>query len=190
MIPHPKLTTSRLELRSFLDTDAQRVAELANDEELSRNLRSFGFPYSIEDANQWLQDLPIEWKKGQSATFAICIHGADEDLAPELVGAIGILLDPQSNRGELGYWIGRSYWGKGIATEAGKSLLDFAFGQLCLNKVTAECLVRNPGSSRVLEKLGMVQEGIIPNHFRKEESGDYCDVRAFGLLRSTWNQRS
>ena len=189
MIEQPTLATSRIELRPFRPTDVDRVAELANDEELSKNLRSFGFPYTVEDARQWLGTMPEEWEQGESAIFAIWVRGSERVIEPELVGAIGIAMDQQSNRGELGYWIGRSYWGQGFATEAGVSILDFAFGQLCLNKVTAECVSRNPASSRVLEKLGMVQEGLFPKHFRKYESDDYCDVQAFGLLRAAWNER-
>jgi RimJ/RimL family protein N-acetyltransferase len=185
----PTFTTSGLVLRPFHVEDIPRVAELANDEQLSINLRSFGFPYTVEDASQWIQTLGKEWASGQSTVFAVCVRDTEDTRESTLVGAIGIVLDRQSNRGELGYWIGRSYWGQGIATEAGNSMLDFAFGQLCLNKLTAECLTRNPASSRVLEKLGMVQEGFFAKHFRKHEGDDYCDVQAFGLLRTAWNER-
>lgn len=188
MIPQPTLKTQRLELRPFSANDAERVAELANDEELSRNLRSFDFPYGIDDANQWLGELVSEWEQGKSVVFAICVFD-DDSAASELVGSIGIVLDPQSNRGELGYWIGRSYWGQGIATEACQSMLDFAFSQLGLNKVVAECLDKNPASARVIEKIGMVQEGYFPKHFRKNVTEEYCDVRAFGLLKAAWNGR-
>lgn len=188
MIPQPILNTSRLKLRPFSDTDAPRVAELANDEEVSRNLRSFDFPYSLDDAKDWVGELPVEWEQGRSAVFAVCFEQA-ESHEQELVGAIGIVLDQQSNRGELGYWVGRKYWGQGIATEASQSMLDFAFGQLGLNKVVAECLVRNPASARVIEKVGMVQEGALEKHFRKNVGDEYCDVRVFGLLRTAWNGR-
>ena len=189
MNSQPTLKSRLLELRPLRASDAQRVAELANDEELSRNVRSFGFPYTLDDANEWLHQLPEEWDRGQSAVFAICPRENDSSSESQLVGAAGIVLDQQSNRGELGYWIGRGYWGQGIATEAGKLMLDFAFGQLCLNKVTAECLTRNPASAKVLEKLGLKQEGYFEKHFRKLEGDEYCDVRAFGLPRSAWNQR-
>jgi len=188
MIPQPTLNASRLVLRPFAATDANRVAELANDEAITRNLRSFSYPYSLEDAEQWLGQLPGEWEQGKSAVFAICVGSAESQL-DELVGAIGIVLDSQSNRGELGYWIGRSYWGQGIATEASQSILDFGFGQLGLNKVVAECLTRNPASARVMEKVGMVQEGLFEKHFRKNLADEYCDVRAFGLLKAAWNRR-
>ena len=141
MIPQPILETSRLRLRPFSMSDARRVAELANDEELSRNLRSVEYPYSLEDAEDWVGELSGEWEQGKSAVFAVCFRQAEPQ--EELVGTIGIVLDQQSNRGELGYWVGRSYWGQGVATEASQSMLDFAFGQLGLNKVVAECLDRN-----------------------------------------------
>ena len=188
MIPQPTLNTQRLELRPLTASDATRVAELANDEELSRNLRSFGFPYGIDDANEWLAEVLDEWEQGKSAAFAVCVVTA-ESVSNELVGSIGIVLDPQSNRGELGYWIGRNYWGQGIATDASQMMLDFAFGQLGLNKIVAECLDRNPASARVLEKIGMLQEGFLKKHFRKNVTEEYCDVRVFGLLKATWNAR-
>ena len=127
MIPQPILNTSRLKLRPFSAADTQRVAELANDEEISRNLRSFEFPYSLDDAKDWVSGLPAEWEQGKSAVFAICF-GQAEPQQEQLVGAIGIVLDQQSNLGELGYWVGRKYWGQGIATEASQSMLDLRLG--------------------------------------------------------------
>lgn len=188
MISQPSISNSRTLLRPFALTDAQRVAELANDEQVSQTLRSFEYPYSINDARNWISELPGEWEQGKSAVFGVSLPG-NESRSEELVGAVGIVLDPQSNRGELGYWIGRNYWGQGIATEACVSILDFAFGQLLLNKVVAECLAKNPASARVLEKVGMVQEGYLKDHFRKYATDPYCDVRVFGLLRTAWNER-
>ena len=187
MIPQPILETSRLRLRPFSNSDTRRVVELANDKELSKNLRSVEYPYSPGDAEDWVSGLSDEWQQGKSAVFAVCLRQGESP--QELVGAIGIVLDQQSNRGELGYWVGRKYWGQGIATEASQSMLDFAFGQLGLNKVVAECLVRNPASARVIEKVGMVQEGFLEKHFRKNVADEYCDVRVFGLLRAAWNGR-
>lgn len=215
MIPQPNLDTSRLILRPFTDSDVDRVAELANDELLSRNLRSFTYPYSVEDARSWVTGLPGEWETGKSAVFAICLRSQESRLllressavtdqatsaerkatiepSPDklLVGAIGIVFEQPSNRAEVGFWLGRQYWGQGITTEACVSVLDFAFAQLGLNKVYAECLTRNPASAAVLQKVGMVQEGVLKKHFRKHEAEDYNDVLLFGLLRSVWNDRA
>lgn len=188
MISQPSIATSRIVLRPFTPSDVNRVAELANDEEVARNSRSFSYPYSTEDAANWIGEVGREWDQGKSVVFAVSLQ-AIESQAEQLVGSVGLVLDQQSNRGELGYWLGRSYWGQGIATEACVSILDFAFGELLLNKVVAECLVRNSASEAVLKKIGMVQEGHLKNHFRKSETDPYCDVRVFGLLRDAWNQR-
>jgi len=189
MIQQPTLKTSRLKLRPFCSADDQRVAKLVNDEETSRNLKGVDFPYSLEDATSWISELPGEWEQGKSAVFAICVKGTDSPDAEELVGAVGIVLDQQSSRGELGYWVGRDFWGQGIATEACQSMLDFGFNELGLNKVVAECLDRNPASANVLKKIGMVQEGLLKQHFRKNVADQYCDVLAFGILKSAWNAR-
>lgn len=188
MIPQPNLCTPRLELRALTAADAVRVAELVNDEDLTRSLRTFEVPFGIDDARRWLAEVIAEWEEGKSAVFGICVGSPGTD-QKGLVGAIGIVLDSQSNRGELGYWIGRNYWGQGIMTDACHAMLDFAFGQLGLNKVVAECLERNPASARVMEKIGMVQEGLLQKHFRKNVTEEYCDVRVFGLLKATWNAR-
>jgi len=193
MIPQPNLETLRLVLRPFGSADVQPVAQLVNDEQLSRNLRTFTYPFSIDDAGRWVGELSGEWETGKSAVFAICRKATDQILDdgadPLLVGAVGIVIEQPSNRAEVGFWVGRQYWGQGIATEACVSLLDFAFGQLGLNKVYAECLTRNPASSAVLQKVGMVQEGVLAKHFRKSQTEEYCDVQVFGLLRSVWNER-
>ena len=186
MIPQPNLKTSRLVLRPFESTDIDRVAGLVNDEELLRNLRDFRWPYTRDDAQQWVERLPADWETGKSAVFAICLNGF---APPQLVGSIGLVFEQPSNRAEIGYWIGREYWGQGIATEASVSMLDFAFSELGLHRVYAECLTRNPASAAVLKKVGMTEEGLLRGHFRKEESEEYCDVQLFGLLREAWNER-
>ena len=186
MIPQPNLKTSRLVLRPFESSDIDRVADVANDEELSRNLRDVGWPYTRDDARRFIEPLAGDWEAGRSAVFAICLSRSAEQ---QLVGAIGLVFEQPSNRAEIGYWIGREYWGRGIATEASVSVLDFAFSEFRLHRVYAECLTRNPASAAVLKKVGMTEEGLLRGHFRKEETEEYCDVQLFGLLREAWNER-
>lgn len=186
MIPQPNLKTSRLVLRPFTVADVDRVADLLNDEAMSRNLRTATWPYSRTNAQQWIESLLGAWEAGRSAVFAVCLNRGSE---PQLVGAIGLVFEQPSNRAELGYWVGRDEWGQGIATEACVSVLDFAFSELGIQRVYAECLDRNPASAAVLKKVGMSQEGVLARHFRKDETDEYCDVQLFGLLRSAWNER-
>ena len=187
MIPQPNLKTLRLILRPFSIADADPVAELLNDKVMTRNLRDVPWPYSLKDAQQWIGRLSGDWESGDAAVFAVFLLQQAE--SPRLVGAIGLVFEQPSNRAELGYWVGRDDWGQGIATEACVSVLDFAFSELGIQRVYGECLARNPASAAVLKKVGMSQEGVLANHFRKDETDEYCDVQVFGLLRSDWNDR-
>ena len=80
-------------------------------------------------------------------------------MAPQLVGSCGLGRRP-SGAVEMGYWIGRSFWGRGFATEASRALIDIARG-LGLPRLEASHFLDNPASARVLEKLGFEPLGII-----------------------------
>lgn len=193
MIPLPELTTARLTLRAFRIEESPQVARLVNDPEITKDLRSFDSPYSVTDARNWLVRLPDDWEQGRSAVFAICLRhssGLTTEKPRTLIGSIGMLLDRRSNRGEMGYWVGRDFQGNGFCQEAAVAVLDFAFNGLGLHKVTSECLARNPASARVLEKSGFTQEGFLKQHFRKHEHEPFADVQVFGLLKEQWNQRN
>jgi [ribosomal protein S5]-alanine N-acetyltransferase len=91
-------------------------------------------------------------------------------------------VDKDNLKGELGYWIGRPFWGKGFATEAVKSMMLFGFEALELNKIWASALSRNIGSTTVLQKAGMVKEGVL-----KQERlilGKFEDIEIFGIVKS------
>lgn len=186
MLPLPNLSTKRLCLRPFCESDAPRVSLLANHPDVVQDLRTFDVPYTEQDAAQWLATLGPMWDLGQAAVFAICLK--EKETNP-VVGATGLVIDTQSQRAECGYWIGKDHWGNGICSEALPALLDFGFAQLGLNKITAECLIRNVASAAVLTKAGFVQEGHFRSHFRKRIDEEFHDILAWGLLREHWNQR-
>jgi len=66
-----------------------------------------------------------------------------------------------AEEGEIWYLVDPEFWGRGIATEAVKQLLDFGFGELALHRIWASCLPENPASERVLQKVGMGREGFL-----------------------------
>ncbi len=86
--------------------------------------------------------------------------------------------------GELGYWIAPEAWGNGYATAAGECMVEYAFTELGLHRVTASTFETNDASQRVIEKIGFVQEGVA----RKSAyvDGEWCDVLRFGLLEEEW----
>lgn len=181
-VPQPELMTSRLLLRQFTLEDIARLAVLANDQEIAANTRSIPYPYSKEHAAEWIANTISNWNKGLGVGFAICCRQNNE-----LMGAIGILIDSENERAELGYWVGCDFRGNGFCTEAGIALLDFGFASLGLNKICAHHFTRNPASGRVLEKLGLKQEGLAKSHVKKLEL--FEDIAFFGLTKSDWNSR-
>ena len=84
-----------------------------------------------------------------------------------LVGSIALHPNARDDNGEIGYWIGRPYWGQGYATEAAREVVRYGFEELGLHRVHANHLGSNPASGKVLEKVGMTREGTRPEHYKK-----------------------
>jgi RimJ/RimL family protein N-acetyltransferase len=90
-------------------------------------------------------------------------------------------LECEHDRAELGYWIGKPFWGRGYATEAARALVQYGFDTLGLHRIYARHLTRNPASGRVLHKIGMTHEGYRRKHEKKW--GIYEDDKLYGILR-------
>lgn len=172
----PTLRAERLLLRPFTGTDAERTGELAGDREISDTAIRIPYPYFPELARAWIATHQAEWETGRSVSFAITLEGSGE-----LIGAVGLTLDRENRSAELGFWIGRPYWGMGYASEAARAVVRFAFEELALNRVWAYHLVRNEASRRVLEKTGLRHEGTLRQAVYHR--GRYEDVAVFARLR-------
>ncbi|MEM8982468.1 MAG: GNAT family N-acetyltransferase [Pseudomonadota bacterium] len=139
-------------LRPLVVTDSAALAELANDRDIWLNLRdAFPHPYRRDDADAFIafvQDLPSE------AALAIEVAGA-------FAGVIGATRgsDVQACGAEVGYWLGRSFWGRGIATDALSAFRDWLFSDTDLLRLFALPFTDNTASCRVLEKSGFQKEG-------------------------------
>lgn len=175
----PTLHTERLRLRPFEATDAQAVQRLAGDHAIYATTANIPHPYEDGVAEAWIGSLAGRFQEGKEATFA-AVRKEDG----QLVGAIGLVLAPNSRSGELGYWIGRPHWNQGFATEAAQRLLAYAFEDLALHRVHAHHFRRNPASGRVMQKCGMVREGLLREHFQKD--GHHEDIVLYGILQREW----
>jgi RimJ/RimL family protein N-acetyltransferase len=90
----------------------------------------------------------------------------------------------EPGRGDVGYWLGKPYWGQGLMTEALTAVLDLCFADLDQVKVEAEVFTTNPRSMRLVERLGMQLEGTIRSaHFKR---GQWVDAHIYGILREEW----
>jgi len=98
-----------------------------------------------------------------------------------VVGACALHCDPGNARAELGYVLGRDYWGRGLVPEAVLAVLRFAFTQTQLNRIEAFCLVEHSSSARVLEKCGFRFEGV--QRERELIKGRFADMKCYAMLR-------
>jgi [ribosomal protein S5]-alanine N-acetyltransferase len=174
------LVSKRLRLRAFTEKDSPRVQELANNQELA-DLIGLPYPYKLEYAKSWISSQPALVEQEIEFPFAITIIESDEP-----IGTITIRVDKTNKRGELGYWMGRAYWGRGYATEAVKRLLTFGFEDLNLNKMWALAISRNTASISVLQKAGLQKEGTLSQH--KFLLNRFEDVEVFGLLKEDYEK--
>lgn len=173
MAQHPTLNTERLLLRRMEITDLPNLMKYASNKNVSDKVFGYPFPYLEEDAIARINTV-IEGFKNKNR-FIFTITQKDEN---ELIGEIGMRLETEHNKAEIGYWIAEPYWGKGIATEAVEAVLKFGFEELKLNKIFATCFDGNDVSGKVLEKNRMILEGeLIQEYFFKGEYRDCLQYR-------------
>ena len=148
-----EIQLSRAKLRKPGTEDAQSMAKHANNAKIAANMRNgFPHPYTLENAQQWIEMVNTTPK---SHILAIEVDN-------EVAGGVGIHYfdDIYCLGGEIGYWLGEPHWNKGIATEALKAMVQYAFTNTDLIRLQAGVFEHNPGSRRVLEKAGFTLEGI------------------------------
>ena len=177
----PTLRANRLTLRPFVPDDAFDVERLAGAREVADTTLNIPHPYPRGGAARWIALHEPAWVEGTGATFAIVANETGK-----LVGAVGLTIKRQFERGELGYWIAKDHWGRGYATEASKAIIDFGFGTLGLHRIQAHHLVRNPASGRVMQKLGMRQEGIERDAVIKW--GRHESIALYSILEPEWRE--
>jgi len=178
-LPTPTLRTNRLLLRPFADADADALFALQSNAVVLR---------------YW--DAPAWGERSQAERFiAVCKQMEQEGSGVRLAierATDGVFIgwcclvkwNPDYRSARIGYCLDDAAWGQGFATESAGSLLQWGFDTLDLNRVQAETDTRNGASSRVLEKLGFVREGML-----REDcvvNGEVSDSWVYGLLRRQW----
>jgi len=163
-----------VKLRDFEKSDSKRLVSLLNNKNIWDNLRDYiPYPYTEKDAIEYIDfcnsQKPITY-------FAIEYNG-------ELVGSIGLILqrDVYRKSAEIGYWIGESYWGKGITSKAAKLIVDYGFKKLDIVRIYTGIFDYNIASQKVLTNNGFVNEGVFKNAIFK--NGKLCDEVRFSIIK-------
>ncbi len=174
------LLTERLLLRPISPADKAAVLRYVGHELIAATTLNIPHPYPPEAFEQFLA-ATAEARAAGLAHLFVLIRRADD----ELVGQMGLHIEPRHRRAELGYWIGVPHWGQGYATEAARRLVDWGFGALGLNRIYATHFAENPASGRVMQKAGMRHEGVLRQHvFRFDRPRDLV---CYGILREEWS---
>jgi ribosomal-protein-alanine N-acetyltransferase len=172
----PKLITERLVLRGPLEKDIQPVFDIHADLDV---MRYYGVePYdSLEKSKKHLDWLAKIHKEETGLRWIITLK--DEDT---YIGDVGFYdWEKKHRRAEIGYILGKPYWGKGIMTEAIRAALDYGFNEMNLNRIQALIDPRNDASKRVAEKHGFKYEGTFRDY--EYEYGDFIDLGMYSVLK-------
>ncbi|MCR9121171.1 MAG: GNAT family N-acetyltransferase [Phyllobacteriaceae bacterium] len=149
----PVLTTERLVLRMPVHDDADELAVIANSREIAEMTARMPHPYTRADAANYIQAV----HEGRVEGYVYAVTIADTG---RLIGMCAVTNRPPSGDLEVGYWIGRAWWGKGYASEAASAVVDLAFRVTGTNVIYAGSRTVNPRSRQVLVKQGFELMGL------------------------------
>lgn len=153
------ILTPRLKLRPPVLADAPTISLYTSDPGVARMTGAIPLPNPIVAVEGWLLILKARKPLGLDHVYAIEAEG-------EFAGVIGV--HAHGAEREIGYWLGRPFWGQGYATEAAQAIVREAEG---LWPLTAAHYIDNPASGRVLEKAGFVYTGVIEPRFALARGG-------------------
>jgi RimJ/RimL family protein N-acetyltransferase len=178
-----ELRTERLLLRDFLASDFEFVHAYASDPEVVRYM-DWG-PNTEADTRAFLERSLAPSTAEQRTNFELAVIDTHSNT---LLGGAGLHVDASGIQAMIGYCFARAAWGRGIATEASAALVQFGFHDLGLHRIWAGCDSENHRSRRVLEKLGMRQEG----HLRENVfvRSAFRDTLLFAVLQQEWQPPS
>ncbi len=154
--PFVPLTTERLTLRPFAAEDAAELHRLINDWEVCRTLAAVPFPYSRDLADEWIASSHASLTDGRAWHLVITGQEGEKEV---VVGGVGLRLSKDARSARLGYWVGRRFWGHGVASEAAGKLARWAMANLDLDRLEATVATDNPGSIAVLRRIGFRHVG-------------------------------
>lgn len=177
------IPTKRLALRFLSETDLPAIYTIFSHPEV---MRYWSYPPWTDpsQAQQWLLNVQEGYDSGTALQL-----GIERNADPALVGTCTLFqFHAASRRAEIGYALGRPYWGAGYMHEALQALLGYAFQTLKLNRLEADIDPRNLASAKTLERLGFQKEG----HLRERwiVNNEISDTALYGLLQREWQARS
>jgi ribosomal-protein-serine acetyltransferase len=174
----------RTELRILQEEHAQELYELVaeNREYLREWLGWLDMNTTLEDTREFILRSLEQYQGGDGFNAGIWFEN-------ELAGVIGFHKTDWANfKTSIGYWLGESYQGKGLMTRACRTVVDYIFSDMELNRIEIYCATDNKKSQAIPERLGFVREGIL----RQAEwlYDHFVDLILYSMLSEDWLQKS
>ena len=163
-------------LSALRPADKTALVEYLNDREIYEHTLCIPHPYSEEDAIKYLATA-----KEATNKHGHPIHFAIRDESERIIGSCGFDDLRYGHRAEIGYWLAKPFWGRGITTDVVRAVCKFAFAEWKLVRITALVFVFNDASAGVLEKSGFVLEGVLRKHDQKD--GKFIDTKLYALVK-------
>jgi ribosomal-protein-alanine N-acetyltransferase len=171
----PRLETERLVLRPFTLADAPEIFEYSSDPAVTDFL--FWDPHKkLQETEEYLNWVLQQYETGEDSPWGIALRETDK-----IIGNIHLMdMDAKHCKAEVGFVLARAYHNQGIMTEALKAVLNFALGELGLNRVEGFCAVDNLASAAVMRKAGMKCEGRLREYLF--QNGAFRDYYVYSML--------
>jgi ribosomal-protein-alanine N-acetyltransferase len=173
----PPLQTKRLILRPYALPDILALVPLIGAREVAATTLRIPHPYTESYAQDFIAGAQQDMSSGKCLRLGIIVRESDT-----LCGGIGLQIESDHRRAELGYWIGVPHWGNGYATEAARAVVKYGFKTFGLHRIFASHFADNAASAGVLKKIGMRHEGRQRAHILKW--GEFLDIEMYGILAS------
>ena len=177
-----RIETSRLVLRPFTAKDAEAMyRNWASDPEVTKFL-SWPHYKSVDTAHEILAVWTKQYHDNTFYQWAIVLKELDEP-----IGSISVVNhDDRVDMAEIGFCIGKNWWGQGIMTEAMKAIMDYLFEEVGVQRIEAGHDPNNPASGAVQRKCGLKYEGTFRRRIRSNQG--ITDVAWYAALKEEWKK--
>jgi len=177
--------TERLTLRALEESELPRLVELIGDWDVVRWLMTVPFPYTMRNAEEFYADMMLSYSDDAPEFYTMALKS--DNL---LIGGVGLhsprTPNPLKGEIEIGYWLGKDFWGRGLMSEATRIVIDLGFARPSTQAIGAVTAPDNKASQNVLRKAGLRDLGIMPRAYDALRGGN--EIRRWLLTRQEYEQ--
>jgi len=177
------LQGSQITLRKLKRSDAPDIQKAINHKDIAKWTILIPYPYTQVDARKFISECLKHYSKKTAYPLAITLNKTGK-----AIGIVSLVkFNLRNQRAELGYWLGKDHWGRGLTTEAVNLMCDFAFKKLKLHKLFAMTFEQNIASQKVLKKNGFILEGKLRQaQFKRRR---WHNMLYWGLLKTEFKKQ-